>query len=73
MIQFKELSDPRRIDVKPDRIRIREARGSGTFENALRSLNVPNEELKEMALLNGRDLSQIVPANTLIKVVEKGN
>jgi predicted Zn-dependent protease len=73
MRQFKELSDLRRIDVKPDRIRIREARGSGTFENALRSLNVPNENLKEMALLNGRNLSQIIPANTLVKVVEKGN
>jgi predicted Zn-dependent protease len=73
MRQFKELSDPRRIDVKPDRIRIRAARGSGTLENALRSLNVPNEKLKEMALLNGGDLSQIIPANTLIKVVEKGN
>jgi len=73
MRQFKELSDPRRIDVKPDRIRIRAARGSGTFENALRSLNVPNENLKEMALLNGRNLSQIIPANTLVKVVEKGN
>ena len=73
MRQFKELSDPRRIDVKPDRIRIRASRGSGTFESALRSLNVPNEKLKEMALLNGRNLSQIIPANTLIKVVEEGN
>jgi hypothetical protein len=36
-------------------------------------LNVPNEKLKEMALLNGGDLGQIIPANTLIKVVEKGN
>jgi predicted Zn-dependent protease len=73
MRQFRELSDPRRIGVKPDRIRIRATRGSGTLENALRSLNVPNEKLKEMALLNGGDLSQIIPTNTLIKVVEKGN
>jgi hypothetical protein len=36
-------------------------------------LNVPNERLKEMALLNGRDLGEIIPANTLVKVVEKGN
>ncbi len=32
----------------------------------------PNEKLKEMALLNGGDLNQIILANTLIKV-EKGN
>jgi predicted Zn-dependent protease len=73
MRQFRDLSDPRRIDVKPDRIRIRAPEGAGTMESALRSLNVPNEKLKEMALLNGGDLSQIIPANTLIKVVEKGN
>jgi predicted Zn-dependent protease len=73
MRQFRELSDPRRIGVKPDRVRIRVARSSGTLEDVLRSLNVPNEKLKEMALLNGRDLSQIIRANTLIKVVEKGD
>ena len=73
MRQFRELSDPRRIDVKPDRIRIRATRSSDTLENALRSLNVPNEKLKEVALLNGGNLNQIIPANTLIKVVEKGS
>jgi predicted Zn-dependent protease len=73
MRQFRELSDPRRIDVKPDRIRIRATRSSDTLENALRSLSVPNEKLKEMALLNGGNLNQIIPANTLIKVVEKGS
>jgi len=73
MRQFRELSGPRRIDVKPDRIRIRATRGPGTLENALRSLGIPNEKLKEVALLNGGNLSQIIPANTLIKVVEKGS
>ncbi len=73
MHQFRELSDPRKIDVRPDRIRIHATRRSGTLEDALRSFNVPNEKLKEMALLNGGELSQIIPANTLIKVVEKGN
>ena len=73
MHQFRELSDPRRIDVKPDRIRIRATRSSDTLENALRSLNVPNEKLEEMVLLNGGNLNQVIPANTLIKVVEKGS
>ncbi len=73
MRQFRELSDPKRIDVKPDRIRIHATRGSDTLENVLRSLNVPNEKMKEAALLNGRDLGEFIPANTLVKVVEKGN
>jgi predicted Zn-dependent protease len=73
MRQFRELSDPRRIDVKPDRIRIRATRSSDTLESALRSLNVSNEKLKQMVLLNGGNPNQIIPANTLIKVVEKGS
>ena len=72
MRQFRELSDPRRINVKPDRIRIRTTRTSDTLENVLRSYGVQNEKLKEMALLNGGNLDQVIPANSLIKVVEKG-
>ena len=72
MRQFKELSDPKRIDVRPDRIRIRTVRDSDTMENALRSFGLQNEKLKEMALLNGATHNQIIPTNTLIKVVEKG-
>jgi len=71
MTQFRELSDPKRIDVKPDRIRIRTIKSSDTLENGLRSLGVPNEKLKEIALLNGGNLNQVIPSNTLLKVVEK--
>jgi len=72
MQQFKDLTDARRIDVKPDRIRIRSTRASDTAENTLRSFGVPNEKMKEIALLNGSYLNQVIPANTIIKVVEKG-
>ena len=71
MSQFKELSDPKRIHVKPDRVRIRSTKATDTLENVLRSFGVPNEKLKEMALLNGRNLNEVILANTLIKVVEK--
>ena len=73
MRQFKELNDPKRIDVRPDRIRIRATRTSDTLGNALRSLGVLDEKLKEIALLNGGNLDQTIPANTLLKVVEKGD
>jgi predicted Zn-dependent protease len=72
MRQFKELSDPKRIHIKPDRICVHATRTTDTLENALRVFGVPNEKMKEMALLNGGDLNQIIPANTLLKVIEKG-
>ena len=73
LYQFKDLSDPKRIDVKPDRVRIRAVRTPDTLENALRRLGVQNEKLKEMVLLNGGNPNQMIPANTLVKVVEKGS
>ena len=72
MRQFKELSDAKRINVKSERIRVRTTRDTDTMENALRSFGVQNEKLKEITLVNGAALSQIIPANTLIKLVEKG-
>jgi predicted Zn-dependent protease len=72
MRQFKELSDPKRINVKPDRIRIRSTGASDSLENLLRSFGVPNEKLKETALLNGRHLNEVIPANTTLKIIERG-
>ncbi len=69
---FKPLSDPKKINVEPDRIRIRSARASGTLEGILRSLGVEDDKLKETALLNGKYLHDTIPAGTLLKVVKKG-
>jgi len=72
MHQFRELTDHRKINVRPDRIKIRTVTTSDTLENTLRSFGVPKEKMKEMVLLNGGVLGQMVPANSLIKMVEKG-
>lgn len=72
MRQFKDLSDPRRIHVKPDRIRIHAVGKSLSLENHLQALGIPNDKMKEISLLNGMDLHQTIPTGTLIKVVERG-
>jgi len=72
MRQFKDLTDLRRIHVSPDRIRLHTVGRSDRLENHLRTVGIPNEKMKEIALLNGMELHQGVPAGTLIKVVEKG-
>jgi len=69
---FKELSDPKKLSVKPDRIRLRTTKAAGTVENSLRSLGIPKDDLDDIALLNGMELSENLPANTLVKVIEKG-
>ena len=72
MKRFKELSDPKKIKVQPDRISIRQAKSAGTLESALRSMGVPKDEVKQTALLNGMELSDPIKAGTLLKVVDKG-
>ena len=73
MRQFDQVSDPKRINVKPSRIRIKSTGRTESMEATLRSLGIPKEEFKEVSLLNGIDLTDSVSANTLIKVIEKGD
>jgi len=72
MRQFKDLTDPKRINVQPDRLRIRAAGSADTLENGLRALGVPEKHLKDTVLLNGGVPNQKIAANTLLKVVEQG-
>ncbi len=72
MGQFRHLTDRKRIKVQPARIRIRATKKAGPMGNVLRSLGVPEKEREKMALLNGKSLKDPVPANTLLKVVQKG-
>lgn len=69
---FKHLSDPKRIQVQPDRIRIRTTDRAGTVKSALLSLGVSEKDVEKTALINGKTADDRIPANTLLKVVEKG-
>ncbi len=69
---FRELSDPRRIEVTPQRIRIRQVKMTDRIEVILRSYGVPEEKIKENILINGLNPGQMVPSSSFIKVIEKG-
>jgi predicted Zn-dependent protease len=71
MTRFRNLTDSNKLNVKPDRIRIRSTRVAGSMKQALHSLGVPGDKLKELAVLNGKQLDENVPANTFLKIVEK--
>jgi predicted Zn-dependent protease len=70
--RFAELTDARKINVQPDRVRVRRAAKADTLENALRALGVAENRVKEMSLLNGGEPNEPIPPNTLLKVVERG-
>jgi predicted Zn-dependent protease len=69
---FRELSDQRKINRKPDLIRIRTATRADTLERTLRSLGVQENRLKEAVSLNGGIPGQTMKTGTLLKVIEPG-
>ncbi len=66
---FNVLRDPKRINVKPERIRVKTVQRGGTFTEVMRSFNMESKRFEELAILNGMKQNDQVKANTLIKVV----
>lgn len=71
MGQFKPLTDPSKINVKPSKLVVKKAPRPGTLRSALQQLGVAPDKQEETAILNGMNLDDNVAANTLIKVVVK--
>lgn len=70
---FRELTDPARINVYPERIRIKTINRTQTLAEALRSYGTEEKRLEELAILNGMQQKDQVTPGMLIKVIEKGS
>jgi predicted Zn-dependent protease len=70
---FRELTDPARINVYADRISIKTINRTTTLAEALRSYGVPEKRLEENAIVNGMQQKETVTPGMLIKVIEKGS
>jgi hypothetical protein len=69
-------SDSKTIALRPAVRRMRRKGGNGLKSHKdedLTAIESLMSEVQYLEFLNGGDLSQVIPANTLIKVVEKGN
>jgi predicted Zn-dependent protease len=69
MQNFRPLTDPVKLNKKPQRVRIRTVSTGGTVAQAFRSQGVPESRLEEIAVLNGMQLTDNIAAGTLIKVI----
>jgi hypothetical protein len=43
-----------------------------SLSQALTQFGTTHADLEKLALINGRNLSDQIPANTLLKIIEKG-
>ncbi len=70
MGRFNTLTDPEKINKKPERIRIKTVQQNGTLLNALQAARVNDKRADELATLNGMMLTDRVEKGMLIKVIE---
>lgn len=68
---FKELKDAQKLNKKPDRVRIKTVKQSGTLQQALSGYKMPQNKLEEISILNGMKLTDQVSQGALIKVIEQ--
>ena len=71
MGQFRNLTDQKKINVSPMRLRVKRTSAQGTLQQALQKFGVPQDKFEEMAILNGRELNEMLPANSFVKIVSK--
>jgi predicted Zn-dependent protease len=69
MRAFRPLTDPVKLNKKPQRIRIRTVGSSITLSQFLAQHNVPGARLEEHAILNGMQLTDNLAQGTLIKII----
>lgn len=69
---FRALTDPKILAVRPDRIHIQQVAKAGRLAEVLGRLGIRDAaEQQKLALLNGMELSERLPAGRFIKVVQK--
>ncbi len=70
---FNRMTNPRRINIKPDRIRLRKAPRTATLAATLQAFGFTGKMAQTLALVNGMSLNDTVQAGTLLKIVQKGH
>lgn len=67
---FAPLNDQAKLNVRPKTINVKPVNTGGSVSQALTSLGVPQNQLREVALLNNMELKDNIKPGTLIKTIE---
>lgn len=68
---FRILTDPDKINRKPDRVQVKAAPRDGTFADAMTALGMPASKLEELGTLNSLQTGDRVQRGYLLKVIER--
>ena len=73
MMNFKELKDQSKMVVYPEILKITPVTKTTTVQQFLIDHNVPKERHKELSILNGKELSEIINSGERLKLVAKSD
>lgn len=68
---FRSLSDPDKLNRKPERILVKAAPRAGTFKEVMSALGMPASRLEELGVVNSMKPDDKVQRGTLMKVISK--
>ena len=71
MLNFKVLTDPSKINVRPERIDVVDVSSNTTLANLLSQRGIPSDRHTELAILNGMELTQSLTPGMKVKLVTK--
>lgn len=71
MLNFRELTDPSRINVMPNRLQVVEVRTNSTLAQELDKYNVSSAMRDEHALINGLSLADPISTGKKIKIIQE--
>ena len=69
---FRAVTDPARLEAKPDRVRVARVPATGSFETVVKKLGAAPAQLQTDAILNNVEAGETVMAGTLVKYVVGG-
>jgi predicted Zn-dependent protease len=71
MTGFDEVRSAAMLAKKPMRVRIERVRQSADLATVLRSFNMPNDRLKDLAILNGMKPEDRLATGSLVKILRE--
>jgi predicted Zn-dependent protease len=68
--QFRSLTDSKRINVSPKYLKVQNGKSSATLSSLLSTQGIASTELESFAVVNGMQLTDLVPATAKYKVAK---
>jgi predicted Zn-dependent protease len=72
MKNFKELTDPSKLNKQPLRVKILQSPRTATLQEILADQRMDQKLFSDLALINGKDLTDQIESGTLIKILVEG-